>query len=336
LSLQGLLADWRNHLGIREWLPEGMPRLLQNGLPSFTRYEYETADYLRAALSLPGLSRQEQMRLLLPAVAKHLNQFGARRLYLLAEVLAEMLPAETVRDVLTWGLDKTENHFDHHKRPLSPLAAPAQIETAPASLAHFFWSLYGHIDKRVRWRALHAARFILKQPNESLLCELMSLARAETAGAFRSANPKLEFYWMSARSWLMLLLQRLAEEQPNLLLEHLRVIAAHALDKEFSHTQIRELARRTVLRVIETFPDALPQSVIQQIRQANQPSSCLFPRRSIYEIERHGNGRSNREEAERGFSFDLDTIPYWFDPLSLCCTRFRRRPIRMISISTSK
>lgn len=318
-SLRGLLSEWRNHLGVREWLPDGVQRLIENSLPGLILYEYETADHLRAVLSLPGLSDQTRSQLLLPAIAKHLNQLSSRGLYSLAEALVEALPAEAARDTLVWGLDKTERHFAHHNRPLPALAGPAEVESPPATLAHFFWSMFGHIDKRVRWRALHSARFIIKQADELVLGELMNLSKAETAGAFRSANPKLEFYWMSARSWLLLLLQRLADEQPSLLREHLGTIAAHAVDKNFPHAQIREVARRTVLRVVESFPDALPQSAIQQIRQANKPASCIYPRRSYYDAERRNRGTSDREEAdtEQRFSINtMDTIPYWFDPLS--------------------
>jgi hypothetical protein len=209
--LHALLAEWRHHIDVREWLPGGIQRLLENSLPGLLRYEYETSEHLRAALSLPGLSHILRSRLLLPAISRYLNEFGPRRLYWLAEVLAETLSASEVRELLDWALNKTERHFDEHRRSLPPLAMPAQVETAPAALARFCWSFFGHADKRIRWRALHSARFILKLPNDELLRELLSLACAETAGAFRSTNPKLEFYWLSARAWLLLLLQRLSD-----------------------------------------------------------------------------------------------------------------------------
>jgi hypothetical protein len=318
-SLRGLLSEWVNHLGVREWLPNGVPRLIENSLPGLILYEYEAADHLRTTLSLPGLSGQTRSQLLLPAVAKHLNLLSPRGLYSLAEALVEALPAEATRDTLVWALDKTEGHFSRHNRPLPALATPAEVETSSATLAHFFWSMFGHIDKRVRWRALHSARFIIKKVDQRVLSELINLFKAETAGAFRSANPKLEFYWMSARSWLLLLLQRLADEEPSLLRAHLGTIAAHAVDKEFPHAQIRELARRTVFRVVESFPDALSQTAIQRIRGANEPASCIYPRRSYYDAEIRNNGTSDLEDAdiERRFSINvIDTIPYWFDPLS--------------------
>lgn len=316
-SLRGLLAEWCNHLGVREWIPRGIQRLLENGLPGLIRYEYETADYLRAALSLPGLSDQSRMQLLLPAIAKHLNQLSPRGLYVITEVLVELLPAEDARKLLTWALDKTEKHFNRHNRPLPALAAPAQIETSSAALAHFLWSMFGHPDKQVRWRALHAARFIIKQPNEAVLRELMNLSRTETVGAFRSANPKMEFYWMSARSWLMVLLLRLADEQPILLREHLEAIAVHALDRTFPHAQIREMARRTVLRLIKNFPGILPSQVAENIRLINQPSACSYPRESIYKLEGRGQEGQDWEEVSERFSFDyIDAVRYWFAPLS--------------------
>ncbi len=317
-SLPALLTDWRNSQTVREWLPSGIQRLLENCLPKLIQYEYETADYLRMVFTLPGLSSPPHTHLFLPAITKHIGKLSPRGLYLIAEALVETLSAKDANDILTWALDKTEQHFSRHSRPLPTLAAPTKIETSSEALARFIWALFGHIDKRVRWRALHAARIIAKQPNEDMLRELMRLSKVETAGMFRSADPKLEFYWMSARSWLMLLLQRLAGEQPGLLYAHVEAITAHVLDKDFPHAQIREIARRTVLRVVETFPEVLPQSLIFLVRQANQPTYCLYPRRSIYEIEDQSDGVLRREDAfgEREFSFDIDTVPYWFAPLS--------------------
>ena len=81
---------------------------------------------------------------------------------------------------------------------------------------------------------------------------------------------------MSARSWLMLLLQRLADEQPGLLREHLSTIAAHALDRNFPHAQIREVSRRTVLRLIEIFPDGLPQWSLNRLdKLINLPCASI-------------------------------------------------------------
>jgi hypothetical protein len=120
---------------------------------------------------------------------------------------------------------------------------------------------------------------------------------------------------MSARTWLMLLLQRLADECPQLLESHAQEIAAHALDPQFPHAQIRELAKRTALRLVEGIPGCLSSEIIEQLYFANTPLSCLYPKDRTEHS--HPLRTVQQIRSESRFQFDsTDTIPYWYEPAS--------------------
>lgn len=95
---------------------------------------------------------------------------------------------------------------------------------------------------------------------------------------------------------------------------HVEAIAQHALSSDFPHAQVRELAKRTVLRVVEHEPAILPRDKIEKLQRSNEPGSCLYPRRSPYELGLNDRLKDDSIGERFGFS-SIDTIPYWYAPL---------------------
>lgn len=308
------ISEWRDQINIKQWTQEGVMRFLENALPALLEHGYGQVDLVRSLTSSPNV--QPNASVVLSAIAQNHEDLGARGLYALAEVVAELSSKEAVFTAINWSLARTENHFAFHHRPLATMPNPVISRTSAETLAQFLWAIFGHADKRIRWRALHAARQIVTLPNQQLVHELMGVADSTSAGAFRSSDSKLEFYPMSALSWLMLCFQRIADERPEMLKDHSEALAKRTLDTTFPHAQIRELARLSVLSVIHRFPESLLPEVVQNLTLANQPVSCIYPRESKYAVNRRPSKQLSNQDSEC-FSFDTtDTIPYWIQPLS--------------------
>ncbi len=214
-ALDSALRSWRNSPSIREWALDGIGTFLKRHLPAVMAYGYNAEAQLEAVLTLPHAAAGSRARLLLPAVVEHLDSLSPEALYVLAKALGRSTAGPELQRALAWSFARTEAQLDLSAWIPPNTALPDEV---PEILATFLFSLFGHYDRRVRWRALHAARYLINLPNGSLLDELVRLADTQSAGAFRSSH--LEFYWMSARVWLFLLLQRLADEQPALMLRH--------------------------------------------------------------------------------------------------------------------
>ncbi len=314
IALQTYLTQWCNSTIIQDWISEGIGKFLELHLPALLVSWDGSVIPLETVLSLPNLARQTPAALLLPAITQHLESLSPQELYTAAKSLAVPLPPAKLRDILDWSIRRVETQIEQG-REMRPLLQTQLPDTSQAVLAHFFWALFGHPDKRVRWRALHAARAIIKLPNQALLEELVNLSWSETVGAFRS--PQLEFYWMSAQTWLMLLFQRLSDECPQVLQKHAQAIADHALNCAFPHAQIRELAKQAALRIVKHEPRALTSDIAEQLRFANHPSACIYPRDNRSDSLNTSWAQVDRTTAERRFSFDeKDTVRYWYGAVS--------------------
>jgi hypothetical protein len=324
-ALRDMLTEWRNSMSVRSWAVSGVAAFFENHLPAVVDYGYNASENLNIVLSAPQLAGQSLTTVLLPAVNKHMEALSSRALYLIAEALAATLEDAELREVFEWSLARTKRRLEQNGAVITPIAHVVLPDDAPRTLAHLFWSLFGHPDKHVRWRALHAARGILTLPKDmadetrrrQLISELVGLLNLSTAGAFRAEN--LEFYPISARVWLLLLLERLTDEMTEDLIAHAQVLADTALDKTFPHAQARELARRAVLRIVERVPSVLSPEVVDNVVLTNRPTWSFYPRSNpngsryndAYSVEEDRWGTGNR------FSFDgLDTLRYWYPAIS--------------------
>jgi hypothetical protein len=310
-ALHRALDAWRGSSAARAWTTRGIRKLLNTHLPDIVAYDYNARQNLRAMLSLPGLE-ETITSLLLPAVAEHAEGLDARSLYDAADVLVADLSPDKQGEALTWSIERSEERVARDRGSLPDLSPGPTSDQAHEALAGFLWATFGHPWKPVRWRAAHAARSLLLLPNPVLLRALVLRSDSETAGAFRSKH--LDFFWMSARSWLMIVLERLADERPEMLQPHVEAISQHALTTDFPHAQIRELAKRTVLRIVEHEPAILPRDEIEKLQRSNEPRSCLYPRQSPFELGLNDRLKDNSVGERFGFN-SMDTIPYWYAPL---------------------
>lgn len=310
-ALRHALGAWRGSFAVQAWTTQGIRDLLQTHLPSIVAYDYNTRENLRAILSLPGLD-VTPASLLLPAMAEHSERLDARSLYDVADVLVAALSPDEQGEALAWSVGRSEERIARDRGSLPNLSPGPNAGDVPEALAGFLWAAFGHPWKPVRWRAASAARSLCRLPSPDLLRALISRSDSETAGAF--ASEQLEFFWMSARSWLMVLLERLADERPEMLQPHVETISRHALSTDFPHAQIRELAKRTVLRIVEHEPAILPRDEIDKLQRSNEPRSCRYPRQSPFELGLNDRLKDDSVGERFGFS-SMDTIPYWYAPL---------------------
>jgi hypothetical protein len=308
------VSKWRHQTTVEKKTQELVAGFIEDGLVALIRRGYGETDLLRRLTSV--LQSESRSSVLFTAIVKDQERLGPRDLYACAELVCELAPQDVAFNGIKWSLRRTENHFSSHNRPLAPISQPTLLESSAETLAHFLFAVFGHINKRIRWRALHAARQIIELPNKKLADEFTKVATLSSVGPFRSSDKRLEFYPMSALSWLMLCFDRVAGKKPELLKEQLDFLAAQAIDTNFPHAQIRELARRAAARVIHTFPEAFPKELGQQVDLANQPISCSNPRVSRYTVS-PPRKRFLSEQGSECFTFDMiDTIPYWIQPLA--------------------
>ena len=316
-ALRSALETWGHAREIQKWAKSGIPAFIERCLPDLLAFDHVARDQLRAVLALP-YAGADPIELTLPAIAAHVTKLTSFQLFTIADIFADSQDAAERHQVLEASLARREQVL----RDLPGLPETARDREPLNALAAFFWSVFGHPDRRERWRVLHAARAVLRLTTTARAARisgaLVRLGEDTTAGAYRS--PERLFYWMSARTTLLVLLQRLAVEQDTLVHRHAKTLSAWALNRSFPHAQIRELARQAALTLLGVYPDAYDRETAEILALANTPRSCSFPRdnKGFYRWEEQDwKATADASQDSDFWGFDTsDTMPYWFKPLA--------------------
>jgi hypothetical protein len=293
-----VLADgvyrWRNWPGVAAWAAGHLASLLQRHLPTLA-WETDTCS-TRDTLRRFGVTDDEIRGSLLGALHDRHLELSIYQHHNLARLFAELTGPQAAATSLTALLDDVLSD-----EPLEPITTLPS--TAEETIAGMLWSLFGHPRKGMRWRAAHAGRALLALGKRGIVDSLVARLDATSAGAFRSAD--LQFYWLSARVWVLVTLQRVAAERPDELARHAVRFIAIATDQELPHAQIREIARSAALRLHPN--DAETANLIG----ANRPVACHVDRSRSYDSD------DRRRAGPVRYDFDsMDTLPYWYAPLA--------------------
>ncbi len=214
------------------------------------------------------------------------------------------LPQREAGQVLDWYARRLVDRVPPETARAMPLDDVPLAATD--AVGRFTFALLGDIDTRIRWRAAHALRrFARLGATEFLDAVIATWGRTEER-AFR--DPDAPFYWLAARLWLAMALDRISAETPNALSRHLNFLAEIATDTDLPHVVIREHAKRATLRLAEGGYGTLPLPDLDRVRCANGPR--MRPIRSETPGRR---GNDWRNTSGTRFRFDsTDTLPYWY------------------------
>lgn len=303
-ALRAAVDRWQSSVRVREWAADALPRFVELHLPLL--FGIGSGPYAGWApvLELPYELTAERVPMLMRATAARLDELDVGQLHAVIEACVRVAaPADTAPTV-EWALDLVA--------PQEPPPQPPDLPTTvPRVVASFLWCALGHPDERVRWRAAHTCRGLLSTGGGApFLDGLVDQLDATAPGAFRAAD--LDFFWLSARMWTLLVLARVAADRPALLTRHAIRLAAVATDRTLPHAACREFAKRAVLRLERHVPGSIPAETLGALLLTNVPLSCRSVRG--HRLERTGNPRGERLTR---FRFDsTDTLPYWYQPLA--------------------
>jgi len=173
-------------------------------------------------------------------------------------------------------------------------------------LVAFLYQLMGHPDRRIRWKAMHASRELIAiDPSLiSKFCEQLS----NTQGFPFSDNKT--FYPIASKESLLRVLNRISYDMPGELVKYLPIFSAIVSDRDFPHVIIIAIAKSIMTNIVSKYPDALLESLQENLLLANEPKSCHIENRF------HTRGWHDEQKTWR-YSFDtMDTIPYWYSHLT--------------------
>lgn len=311
IALAEAILEWvGTSPAVAGWCREMLPTIVAQRLPDFAaaRHWRQETDIFPAMLSGSGLSSDQICEALLEGLELHANKWDAASVYGMLAVLARQITPSEAAEALTRHLDKEVADLKNRDDALDRFGIPAATNE---SVARLLYAMLGDADLRVRWNAAHALRAAGRLGQNAVIDAVVGQWDRSVEPDFR--DPKAQFFWLAARLWLLIALERIAAESPAAVAKHGRRLFEIATNSSFPHLLCQHFAKGSVVALIRA--GHLRLSAAETSLLDGVAKSALPP---IPSTGHKGFGRFADQDGRR-FRFDsTDTLPYWYDePLQL-------------------
>ena len=304
----GAAREWRGQWAVQSWSRNNLPRLIAQHLPSFTRYWPWEDRRLTSAMTMAQLNEMESQTVLLQGIECCSDKLDVSTIFELAGTISANGAREDSVGLCDWYLERLLKRVPTDDRE-SIGGQEIPLSTTSAT-ARFLYSYLGDVDLRQRWRAAHGMRRLARLGDDDTLFEIIGQYDRTEEQGFRASDAP--FYWLAARLWLVIALDRICTETPRATKPHFQTLLRIGLSDEFPHVLIRAYAIDACQKLLRQGCVKIDSTVADKLVGINQAPVVKFktPTERIHSFDSY-----RKPSGERRFDFDwLDTLRYWYNP----------------------
>lgn len=287
--------------------------------------EYQTVALDRLS---GAVTRAEVVDAVLAGFADGTSLSSPDGLFQLARFAAEKLNPDQADDGLRYGLGLldpllTDEDGDGDWR--EAVKPPVDL---PSAMAGYIWTGLGSPTGSLRWAYAHAVRALAELSVVETLGPLLKLAGQGGSGPY--SDPRLPFYQLHARQWLLLGLNRAAVDGAAPLVEPVVSLARTWLETD--HVLIRGLSSGLILKLADAGKVDLDTSERSRLEAINRPPSAPV---TVSRLDYDADGDES-DALEESYIFGLDAGRYMFAPLGRCFGASTARVEHMVKLQAER
>ena len=308
-AIMAAVMEWKEQLAVKDWCETELPKLIAQHLDIFCPDFHQSSKKLLDALNLSNASPSVTKEILLKGIQENSERLSVKGTLSLASIIASKLEPASRANLFKWYVNRLSRRRAKNKQSDIPLKSlPTSTDE---SIARFLFALLGDVDLRGRWRAAHAVRRLGRLGVGTLIESIWKEYNRTKEPVFR--DPSAPFYWIAARLWLMISLDRVSTESPKEITSLVREIYEVAISVEFPHVLIREYASDAAFKLHSHGVLALGKKELSCLRKVNK--SLLPTAEEQDSLDPVTEKLIHRKNVKKRFSFDgLDTLTYWYEP----------------------
>ncbi len=306
-AILGSAQCWKSKWSVQNWSKNNIPKLISDFLPLFTRH-IPWEDRLNPAIELAQMDGEKTQISLLKGIESSALELSVLEILTIANLISINSDPGESANLFEWYLERLFNRIPENEREdVDDVDIPVDVTS---SVARFLYAHLSDVDLRTRWRAAHAMRRLARLGDSNTLTEIVNQYERIEEKGFRAVGTP--FYWLAARLWLMISLDRISHETPELSKPFIEKLLNIALSDDFPHMLIRAYATDACLKLSENGYVQLDSTNIGALQRINSPSN-------IDKSSRVGRTESFEScgisDDSRRFEFDwMDTLRYWYEP----------------------
>ena len=300
---------WSFKQSIKKWKAESFNKVIEIYLVEFNiiSNEYLDTSSLFELMKMFNSNEQILAETLKNIISSKVEMLSADTIYQSFQIFKYLIKEEQAEKLIKWILIKWNNEIPDQ---IAEGKWDAELEpqiNKNRNFSEFLRFHLGHPHKFYRWRAAHAIIRLANFKDFEILDKIISDCNKQDCYPFQTK--KNIFFWLSAKLWLFIVLDKIADLSPEILTKHFEFLKQEALNKRNAHVLIRFYAKSICVKLINYKKDIATEKTKNEIK-----NSLISPFKSIEEDQVRSFQFKNKKTI---FNFDsLDTIPYWYSGLA--------------------
>lgn len=306
--LKEAINEWTYYPEVKTWKQEKFKYILLTKLQYFDYGNSLKIWSIRQFADLFSIDNSQLADVMVEILPQKIDLLTDKSIYSSLELIKTKLSLNNNEQLLEWILQRWNSKIKPEIADgcwVEELTPPV---CANENIACFFRFILGHPNKKLRWRAIHSIRRLVRFNNVEILKILLDKQNEKDCLPFQSKD--YIFYWMSAKLYLWIAIDRISIENPEILIPFKNTFYAELMSQELPHALIRHYIKKSCLNLY-TFDNAVYSDVeFQNIKEVNK-SKLGYVNEERY--SRQQRRYSTKSKKEWQFKFDsMDTLSYWY------------------------
>jgi hypothetical protein len=308
------IQEWDYYPDLKKWKQERFKYILLTKLQHFDHGNTLSIWSLKKFSKLFSIDENQLADVMIEILPQKIDLLSDESIYSSFELIKNKLSRSDNQELLEWILKRWNTRIKPEFADgvwSEELIPPSNSNENIAYLLRF---LLGHPDKKLRWRAIHSIRRLANLDNVEILKILLSKQNQKDCTPFQSKG--FIYYWMSAKLYLWIAIERISLENPNILIQFKDDFYSELISNELPHVLIRHYIKKSCLN-LHIFNNSLfTESQLRNIQVVNCTKLDYVEEKSLSREQRKYSSNSDKNWR---FKFDsMDTLPYWYSGLGRC------------------
>lgn len=303
------INEWDFYPEVKKWKQEKFKYILLTKLQHFDYGNTLSIWSLRQFTSLFNIDDSQLADIMVDILPQKIDLLSDESIYSSFELIKSKLSPSKNEELLVWILDKWNSKIKPEIADgywVEELMPPINANENIAYLLRF---ILGHPDKKLRWRAIHSIRRLVNLNNVEILKVLLDKQNEKHCLPFQ--NKGYIYYWMSAKLYLWIAIDRISHENPEKLIPFKDIFYSELMDEELPHVLIRHYIKNSCLNLYNFDNSIYSEVEFQSIQEVNN-TKLGYVEEKRYSREQRKYSTDSQENWK--FKFDgLDTLPYWYN-----------------------
>ncbi|MBZ9631735.1 NACHT domain-containing protein [Salegentibacter sp. LM13S] len=310
-AIRERLEEWSYYPSLKQWKKERFRYVV---LTWFENFDYGNSLSIGKLLEFAKMFDFDEIQLgevILSVLPEKIEILTDESIYSVFFLIKHRLTKKDNTEIFKWVLPKWNKNIKVDFRDglwNEKLLPPSHTDEAIANILRLYLGLP---DKELRWEAIHCIRRLVNLDNKNILKNLIELQNKTNCIPFQ--NEEFIFYWISAKLYLWIAIDRLSAEIPEKLIDLKEEFFKELQNNKLPHVLINFFIKRTCQNLLKYDENVYNEEECEIIQDILVSKLDKVKEDSYSREQRKYNPNPDKNWR---FDFDsMDVLPYWYSNL---------------------